>query len=64
MSKKRVLVVDDYNVIKLLCELGVSFEEIAAVGCRIEGEPGRKMTPELIAVWYEEEKEADRYHRL
>lgn len=42
----------------------VSFEEIAALGCHIEGEHGQKMTPELIAAWYEEEKEADRYHRL
>ena len=59
MSKKRVIVVDAYNVIKVLRQL----EEIAALGCHIEGEHG-KMTPELIAAWYEEEKEADRYHRL
>jgi|GEM_PF-4952846 len=31
------------------------FEEIAALGCHIEGEPARKLRPELIAVWYEEE---------
>ena len=64
MSKKRVLVFDGYNVIKLLRELGVSYEEIAALGCHIEGAPGPKMTPELIAAWYEEAKEADSYHRL
>ena len=64
MSKKRVLAIDAYNVIKVLRELGVSFEEIAALGCHVEGEPGLKMTPELIAAWYEEAKEADRYHRL
>ena len=64
MSKKRVIVVDAYNVIKVLRELGVSFEEIATLGCHIEGEHHQKMTPELIAAWYEEEKEADRYHRL
>ena len=57
MSKKRVIVVDAYNVIKMLRELGVSFEEIATLGCHIEGEPERKLRPELIAVWYEEEKE-------
>lgn len=65
MSKMRVLVVDAYNVIKVLRELGVSFEEIAALGCHIEGNPGhQKMTPELIAAWYEEAKEADKYLRL
>ena len=64
MPKKRVLVVDAYNVIKVLRELGVSFEEIAALGSHIEGEPGQKMTPALIAVWYEEAKEADRYYHL
>lgn len=41
---KRSLVVD------------VSFEEIAALGCHIEGEPEKKLRPELIAVWFEEEK--------
>lgn len=56
MSKKRVLVVDGYNVIKLLRKLGVSFEEIATLGCHFEGEPGLKVTPELIAAWYEEGK--------
>lgn len=55
--------VDAYNVIKVLRELGVSFEEIAALGCHVEGEPGLKLTPELIAAWYEEAKEADRYLR-
>ena len=55
MSSKRALVVDGYNVIKVLRELGVSFEEIAALGCHIEGEPERKLRPELIAVWFEEE---------
>ena len=64
MSKKRVLVVDGYNVTKVLRDLGISFEAIAALGCHIEGEPGLKMTPELIAAWYEEAKEADRYLRL
>ena len=56
--------VDAYNVIKMLRELGVSFEEIAALGCRMEGGTHQKMTPELIAAWYEEEKETDKYHRL
>jgi hypothetical protein len=37
-------------------ELGVSFEEIAALGCDIEGEPELYVTPALM--WYEEEKEA------
>ena len=32
----------------------VSFEEIAALGCHIEGEPARKLRPELIAVWFED----------
>jgi hypothetical protein len=44
MSKKRVLVVNAYNVIKVLRELGVSFKEIATVGCHVEGEPGLKLT--------------------
>jgi len=57
MSGKRILVIDAYNVIKVLRELGVSFEEIAALGCRIDGEPELKLTPALVAVWYEEEKE-------
>jgi hypothetical protein len=57
---KRVLVVDGYNVIKVLRGLDVSFEEIAALGCHIEGEPDKKLRPELIAVWYDEEtKERD-----
>ena len=64
MPKKRVLVIDGYNVIKVLRELGVPFEEIAALGCHLDGEPSQKMTPELIAAWYEEAKELDRYHRL
>ena len=53
---KRSLVVDGYNVIKVLRHLGVSFEEIAALGCHMEGEPEKKLRPELIAVWFEEEK--------
>lgn len=53
---KRELVVDGYNVIKVLRILEVSFEEIAALGCHIEGEPEKKLRPELIAVWFEEEK--------
>jgi hypothetical protein len=57
MAGKRVLVIDAYNVIKVLREVGVSFEEIAALGCRIEGEPALKATAALVAVWYEEEKE-------
>ena len=35
---KRSLVLDGYNVIKGLRDLDVSFEEIAALGCHIEGE--------------------------
>jgi hypothetical protein len=57
MSQKRVLVVDGYNVIKLLRELDVSFEEIASLGCYIEDEAGKKLRPELIAVWFNEENE-------
>jgi len=57
MLRKRVLVIDAYNVIKILRDFDVSFEEIAALGCRIEGEPERKLRPELVAVWYQEEKE-------
>lgn len=57
MAGKRVLVVDAYNVIKVLRQLGVSFEEITALGCRVEGEPERKLTAALVAVWYEEETE-------
>jgi hypothetical protein len=55
MANKRVLVVDGYNVIKVLRDLDVSFEEIAALGCHIEGEPEKKLRPELIAVWFDEE---------
>jgi hypothetical protein len=39
-------------------ELDVSFEEVAALGCHIEGEPGRNVTPELVAVWFAEETQA------
>jgi hypothetical protein len=56
MPRKRVLAVDAYNVIDIFRKLGLSFEEIAALGFQIEGEPERKLTPELISVWYEEEK--------
>ena len=56
MANKRVLVIDAYNVIKVLRGLGTSFEEIAALGCHLNEEPGRNVTPELIAVWFEEEK--------
>lgn len=34
----------------------MSFEEIATLGYHFEGEPGLKVTPELIAAWYEEGK--------
>jgi hypothetical protein len=64
MPKKRTLVFDAHNVIKLLREFGASFEDIAALGCHFENEPNLKVTPELIAVWFEEEKEAGRYLRL
>jgi hypothetical protein len=57
MTAKRVLVIEAYNVIKVFRELDVSFEEIARLGCRIEGEPQLNLTPALIEVWYEEEKE-------
>ena len=56
MAEKRILVVDAYNVIKVLRGLGVSYEDVAALGCHIEGEPERNLTPALIEVWYEEEK--------
>jgi len=38
-------------------ELGVSFEEIARLGFRLKDDPHLNVTPELIARWYEEEKE-------
>jgi hypothetical protein len=57
MSNKRVLVIDGYNVIKILRDFDVSFEEIAALGCHIEGEPDKNLRPELIAAWYVEEKD-------
>jgi hypothetical protein len=53
---KRNLVENGFNVIKVLRELDVSFEEIAALGCHIEGEPEKKLRPELIAVWFDEER--------
>jgi hypothetical protein len=53
---KRNLVENGFNVIKVLRELDVSFEEIAALGCHIEGEPKKKLRPELIAVWFDEER--------
>ena len=53
---KRILAVDAYNVIEIFRKLELSFEEIAALGFHLEDEPDRKLTPELIAVWYEEEK--------
>jgi hypothetical protein len=56
MSKKRALVFDGYTVIKLLRELDVSFEEIASLGCHIEGESHTKLRPELVAVWFAEER--------
>jgi hypothetical protein len=57
MRNTRGLVVDGYNVIAVLRDLGVTFEEIAALGCHIEGAPDRKLRPELIAAWYEDKKE-------
>ena len=56
MARKRVLVVDTYRVITVFRHLGVSFEEIAALGCRIDGEPELTVTPALVAAWYEEEE--------
>ena len=56
MSRKRELIIDAYNVIKVFRQLGVSFEDICSFGCSIAGEPELKLTPALIAVWYEEEK--------
>jgi hypothetical protein len=57
MATKRVLVLDTYHVITVFRDLGVSFEEIAALGRRVDGEPEFKVTPALVAAWYEEEKE-------
>jgi hypothetical protein len=57
MGRKRELVIDAYNVIKVFRKLGVSFEDICSFGCSIAGEPELKLTPALISVWYEEEKE-------
>jgi hypothetical protein len=37
MPRKRVLAVDAYNVIDIFRKLGLSFEEIAALGFQIEG---------------------------
>ncbi len=48
MAGKRTLVVDAHNVIHVLRRLGASFEEIAALGCHIEGEHPQKITPKLI----------------
>ena len=45
---KRVLAVDAYNAIEIFVKLGLSFEEIAALGFRFEDEPDRKLTPELM----------------
>jgi hypothetical protein len=53
---KRMIVFDAYNVIELLRGLKLSYEEIAGLGCHVAGEPERMLRPELIAVWYEEEK--------
>ena len=39
MARKRELVIDGYNVIKVLRQLGVSFEEIAALGCQLRESP-------------------------
>ena len=58
MGRKRELLIDAYNVIKVFRQLGVSYEDICSFGCSIAGEPELKLTPALIAVWYEEEKEA------
>ena len=57
MANKRMLVVDAYNVIHVLRRLGASFEEIAGLGWRVDGEPALKATGEVIGVWYEEEKQ-------
>jgi len=57
MGRKRELAIDAYNVIKVFRQLGVSFEDICSLGCSIDGEPELKLTPALIALWYEEEKE-------
>jgi hypothetical protein len=51
MARKRELIIDAYNVIKVFRQLGVSFEEICSLGCSINGEPELKLTPALIAVW-------------
>jgi hypothetical protein len=53
---KRVLAVDAYHVIDVFRELGLSFEEIAALGFQFEDEPDRKLTAGLISDWYKEEK--------
>jgi hypothetical protein len=37
---------------------------VLSASCTVVGEPGLNMTPELIAAWYEEAKDADRYLRL
>lgn len=56
MARKRLLVADPYNVIAIFRKLGVSFEEIAALGFEIEGEPDCKVTGKLLEAWFEEQK--------
>ena len=34
----------------------MSYEDICSFGCSLAGELELKLTPALIAVWYEEEK--------
>jgi hypothetical protein len=48
MARKRELVIDGYNVIKVLRDFDVSFEEIAALGCHIEGEPAPGIDCNLV----------------
>ena len=48
MARKRELVIDAYNVIKVFRQLGVSFEDICSLGCSIDGEPELKLTPRSL----------------
>jgi len=56
MPAKSKLVIDAYNVIEGLRGLGVRIEESAALGCCSEGDPARKVTPELVATWFGEKE--------
>jgi hypothetical protein len=51
----RLLTVDAYNVMAIFVKLGLSFDEIAALGFYMQDEPDRKLTAAQLQVWFEEE---------